>query len=376
MNALSHVFSLDSSDSAQARELLASLGWNDFFAAQYAEWQDVPELQPARITAEFQGLYRFCCPAGEGLAEISGRLRHHAQTREDLPAVGDWIALNWQAQMQHGRIEAVLPRRSQFARKETGGRSQAQIVAANVDTVLLVSALNQDLNLRRIERYLTLAWESRARPVIVLSKADLSPEVESLREQVEAIAVGTDIIVLSARDGTGLEALTPWLQSGQTVALLGSSGVGKSTLVNALSGYERQMVQTIREDDAKGRHTTTHRELFQLPSGALLLDTPGMREIQLWQGGDGLDASFADILEIASGCRFRDCSHGGEDGCRIEQALASGELDLGRWSNYLKLQREEAWQERRTNKAEQANTKRRWKQIHQQARVHMKQKYQ
>ncbi len=372
MNLDSNIFSIDS---VQAREVLLSLGWNDFFAAQYSEWQDTPELQPARITAEYQGLYRFICPTGEGLAEISGRLRHHALDREDLPAVGDWVALNWQAQMQYGRIEAILPRRSQFARKETGGRSQAQIVAANVDTVLLVSALNHDLNLRRIERYLTLAWESGARPVVILSKADLSPEAESLRQAVEAIAVGADIVVLSALTGEGLDALNTWLQPGQTVALMGSSGVGKSTLVNALSGFERQTVQTIREDDAKGRHTTTHRELFQMPSGALLLDTPGMRELQLWQSGEGLDASFADILKIASNCRFRDCSHGGEDGCQIEVALANGELDLARWSNYLKLQLEEAWQVRRTNKAEQANSKRRWKQIHQQARAHMKEKY-
>jgi ribosome biogenesis GTPase len=355
---------------------LESYGWNPFFAAAFAE--SAKTCLPARIVAEHPGLYRFVAFQGqpiEGLAEVSGRMRHQAFVREDLPAVGDWVALNWSPQMQHGRIEAVLPRRSLFARKEPGGKSRAQIVATNVDTVLLLSALNQDLNLRRIERYLTLAWESGAKPVIVLSKADLAEDPAGLIAEVEAIALGTDVVILSAHTGLGLEALAPWLIAGQTVALLGSSGVGKSTLVNALSGQNLQLVQAIREDDARGRHTTTHRELFRLPSGALLLDTPGMRELQLWQAGDGLDASFADILEVAGRCRFRDCAHAGEGGCAFESALLSGELDPARLANWRKLQREEAWVERRTDKAKQAESKRRWKQIHQQGKMQMKEKY-
>ncbi|HEY9843737.1 MAG: ribosome small subunit-dependent GTPase A [Candidatus Sericytochromatia bacterium] len=377
MNAFtSHEFSSHevSADSSAWADSLAPWGWTPFFSAAFAEHAGTG-LMPARLLSEHPGLFRFVTAGGEGLAELSGRLRHQALSREELPAVGDWVALNWRPDMDKARIEAVLPRRSVFARKETGGRSQAQIVAANVDTVLLVSALNQDLNVRRIERYLTLAWESGARPVIVLSKADLASQAEALRAEVEAVAIGTEILTLSALTGTGLDALGPYLAPGQTLALLGSSGVGKSTLVNALAGHQLQRVQAIREDDARGRHTTTHRELFRLPSGALLLDTPGMRELQLWSAGDGLDASFGDILELAAQCRFRNCAHAGESGCAIVPALENGGLDPLRWQNYLKLKREEAWVERRQDAAKAANTKRRWKQIHVQARQHMKEKY-
>lgn len=363
---------------AAAPGALAAWGWHPFFEAAFAEYADAG-LVPARIVAEFQGLYRFAGAGSEGLAEVSGKLRHAARSREDLPAVGDWVALTWRPEMDKARIEAVLPRRSVFARKETGGRSQAQIVAANVDTVLLVSALNQDFNLRRIERYLSLAWESGARPLIVLSKADLAPDADALRAEVESIAAGTEILVLSALTGEGLEALQPWLRPGQTLALLGSSGVGKSTLVNALAGRSLQTVQAIRADDAKGRHTTTHRELFQIAAGALLLDTPGMRELQLWQAGEGLESVFAEVeqmaAELASQCRFRNCSHRHESGCAIATALADGSLDPGRYANWLKLQREEAWIERRSDKAAQAEVNKRWKQIHIQARRHAKAKY-
>lgn len=358
---------------------LAGWGWTHFFSAAYAEWQERPELQPARIVAEYQGLYRFLAAGGEGLAELAGKLRHRSESRDRLPAVGDWVVLYWQPEMEHARIEAVLPRRSQFMRKSTGSRSEAQVVAANVDTVLLISALNQDLNVRRIERYLTLAWESGARPVIALSKADLAGDTDALRAEVEALAIGTDVVVISSLTGAGLEALSPWLMPGQTVALLGSSGVGKSTLVNTLSGKSLQTVQGIREDDSKGRHTTTHRELFRLPSGVLMLDTPGMRELQLWQAGEGLEAIFADIAadteRLATQCRYRNCAHVNEAGCAINAALATGELDAERYAHYLKLQREEAWIGRRSDKAAQASERKRWKQIHVQAREHMKYKY-
>ncbi|PKL75117.1 MAG: ribosome small subunit-dependent GTPase A [Candidatus Melainabacteria bacterium HGW-Melainabacteria-1] len=353
---------------------LTSYGWHPFFAAAFACYT-TEGLVPARLISEHPGLYHYVSPFAEGLAELSGRMRHQAQNRESLPAVGDWVALTASPEMDKARIEAILPRRSVFARKETGGRAQAQLVAANVDTVLLVSALNQDLNLRRIERYLTLAWESGARPVIVLNKADLSAEVMALRAEVEAVAIGVEVFVISAKDGSGLRDLAPYLTPGQTVALLGSSGVGKSTLVNALAGQDIQAVQAIRADDAKGRHTTTHRQLFRLPSGALLLDTPGMRELQLWNAGDGLDAGFADIVELAVGCRYRNCAHQAEQGCAIQAALQSGELDAARYGNFLKLKREEAWVERRADKGLAANSKRRWKQIHLQARQQSQQKY-
>lgn len=350
-------------------------GWHGFFAASFADLINAAHLLPGRILAEYQGLYRVLTASGETLAEIAGKLRHRSDSREALPAVGDWVALQMAAEMERGRIEAVLPRRSQFIRKSTGGRSEAQVVAANVDTLFLVSALNQDLNFRRLERYLTLAWESGARPVIVLSKADLSTITDELKAEVESLSMGVEVVVISAHTGAGLNQLEPWLKPGQTVALLGSSGVGKSTLVNTLAGESLQHVQTIREDDSKGRHTTTHRQLFRLPSGVLMLDTPGMRELQLWQASEGLDASFADLSELAAACRYRNCQHAGESGCAIASALDQGELDPARYASYLKLQREEAWIARRSDKAAQASQRRRWKQIGIQARENMRQKY-
>lgn len=365
-----------------AQDIEAALnpwGWNGFFAAAFADY-DPQNQQPARVIAEYQGLYRLVLAGGETLAEISGKLRHQSSSREELPAVGDWVVCTWTPAMQHARIDAVLPRRSQFMRKQTGGRSEGQIVASNVDTLLLVSALNHDLNLRRIERYLSLAWDSGAKPLIILSKADLSEDPESLRQEVENIAMGTDIVVLSSLSGQGLDDLKSWLKPGQTLALMGSSGVGKSTLINTLAGQNLQEVKEIRSDDSKGRHTTTHRQLFKLADGPLMLDTPGMRELQLWQTGGGVEASFADVseqaAEIALRCRYRNCHHQPDAaGCAINEALASGELDPGRWQNYLKLQREEAWAERRQDAALTSQVRKHWKQIHQYQREHYRHKY-
>ncbi|MGV3526394.1 MAG: ribosome small subunit-dependent GTPase A [Candidatus Sericytochromatia bacterium] len=353
-------------------------GWNPFFATAYASLSAesaFPDRYPARIVAEHQGLYRWVGGPGEGLAELSGSLRYHSLRREDLPAVGDWVRLHWQPQMQHARIEALLPRRSAFVRKQAGTRAAHQVVAANLDTVLLVTALNQDLNLRRLERYLTLAWDSGARPVIVLSKADLSEQPEALLQGVQAVALGADICVLSALTGEGLGQLQPWLGAGQTLALLGSSGVGKSTLVNALLGEARQDTGSVRRDDDKGRHTTTHRELFRLPSGALVIDTPGMRELQLVGSGEGLETSFADLEALVTSCRYRNCQHAQEPGCAVQAALASGELERGRWHNYSKLLREEAYQSRREDPLEQAAQRRLWKKRSLNAQANMRQKY-
>ncbi len=341
-------------------------GWHAFFeaslASEFPNWRE-QGYQPARVLAAFQGLYRLGFAQGECLAELSGQFRHQSLNSENLPAVGDWVLLQWQPQMQHGRIQGLLPRRSVFVRREAGGKLQAQVIAANLDTLLIVSALNSDLNLRRLERYLTLAWDCGARPVIVLNKADLAENLEADLERVTEIAQGCEIVALSALHQQGLEALDPWVYAGQTVALVGSSGVGKSTLLNVLAGEQRQTTQSAREDDSKGRHTTTHRELFVLPNGALLIDTPGLREIKLWHSQAGFEQNFADLLELTGLCRFRNCSHQQESGCEVLDSLASGDLDLGRWQSYLKQQKEEAWLERRADPELQGRSKKRWKQI-------------
>ena len=318
---------------------LERLGWSEHFAAAFAPYAE-SGLLPARVATQSHGLYRLLSALGEHTAQRSGRLRHESET-VDHPAVGDWVA----AQLRPdgtATVHAVLERRTKFSRKEASGpsnRTDEQVVAANVDTVFLVTALGRELNVRRLERYLTTAWESGAQPAIVLTKADLHPDHASAVGDVEAIAWGVAVHVTSAVTGEGLEALDPYLRPGQTVALLGSSGVGKSTLVNRLAGRELLATRDVRADE-RGRHTTTHRELVALASGALLLDTPGMRELQLWDSSDGLDRAFTDVAALAAACRFADCGHGTEPGCAIREALADGSLARGRWDSYQKLQRE------------------------------------
>ncbi|HEY9764271.1 MAG TPA: ribosome small subunit-dependent GTPase A, partial [Trichocoleus sp.] len=291
----------------------------------------------ARVALEYRGTYRLYTEYGELPAVLLGQFRHQVQDMEAYPAVGDWVVVRLHDGASHATIHQVLPRQSQFVRKAAGARTEAQVVAANVDTVFLVSGLDRDFNLRRIERSLVLAWESGANPVIVLNKADGCGDLEGVVETVTDIAPGVSVIPISALTGHGVEALATYLQSGQTVALIGSSGVGKSTLTNFLLGTTVQATQAVRADDQRGRHTTTSRHLLRLPSGALLIDTPGMRELQLWSGSDGLEATFSDIDALAEQCRFRDCQHGQEPGCAVQAAIASGELDFSRLSSYQKL---------------------------------------
>jgi len=338
-------------------------GWNAYFEAFWhgEEWKNA---LPARVTAQQRKFWRVAGDLGECWAEASGKLRLAADEGADWPAVGDWVALEAHGSDATALIQEVLPRRSKFVRKVAGKKMEEQVIAANVDTALLVSALDGDCNPRRVERYLAQCWESGARPVMVLNKADACEEVREKAVEMERVAVGTVVCVVSARTGQGFRELEEFLRPGQTVVLLGSSGVGKSTIANRLLGEAVQEVQPVRESDSKGRHTTTARELFVLPGGALLMDTPGLREMQLWDAENGVAQTFADIDALAAHCRFVDCRHEGEPGCAVLAAVSSGVLDAARLENRRKLLREQEFLRRKVDPEARQEQKEHWKQLH------------
>ena len=342
---------------------LRELGWNDELTAAFAPFA-AEGLVPGRVVAGLTRLLRVATDDGETLAESSGGLRHQARGSGDLPGVGDWVALRPRATGHRAVIQAVLPRRTAFLRRAAGERAIAQVLAANVDTVFLVMGLDGDYSPRRIERALVLAWESGAEPVVLLNKADVCDDVAGRRAEIESVSPGVPVRVIAAKPGEGLEALSPWLVPGRTVALLGSSGVGKSTLVNRLLGRDKQKTREVLEGDQRGRHTTTHRELILLPGGALLLDTPGLREIQLWSGGGGFDTAFEDVLAKAPLCRFRDCGHRGEPGCAVQAAVDAGEIDASRLESFHKLGAEVRSVEVREDPLKRREERSRWKAIH------------
>lgn len=341
---------------------LEKLGWSDVFAHSFEPYAN-QGYRVGRVAVAYRDQYHLYTEKGEVSATITGKFRHQVQTPEELPAVGDWVVLQARSDTDQTLIEAVLPRQGKFSRQVAGSRTEAQIIAANIDTLFLVSGLDHDFNLRRIERYLVMAYESGASPVIVLNKADLCDDLAAKQVAVESIAFGVPIFSLSALHQDNLAVLTPYLQPGRTIALLGSSGVGKSTLTNQLMGEMIQATQSVRADDSRGRHTTTHRQMWRLPSGALLIDTPGMRELQLWSAQEGVDGTFSDIEMLARQCRFRDCQHQSEPGCAVQVALDNGDLSRARLNSYRKLQREQAYLHRRQDQQAHSNTKARWKQI-------------
>ncbi len=346
---------------------LSALGWTsaraEHLAARY------PGLLPGRVSAQNRGAYRLLTAGGERAAVLGGKLRLAAPRAGERPAVGDWVACA--PADERAVIQAVLPRATAVIRKAAGSGVDEQLIAANVDVLFLVSGLDGDFNLRRIERYVTLAWDSGTQPVILLNKADLRPDVEDVLDELRLTGWGVPAHPISSLAGDGLEPLRAYLAPGRTVALVGSSGVGKSTLVNRLVGGERQRTGAVRAGDERGRHTTTARELIVLPDGGVLVDTPGMRELQLWPGGDGLDATFADIAELARGCRFADCAHGAEPGCAVLAAVGTS-LDADRLENYRKLLREQAFLQRKVDASAHAAERQRWKRLHADAREHMK----
>jgi ribosome biogenesis GTPase / thiamine phosphate phosphatase len=336
---------------------LEQLGWNDVIASSFIPYRE-QGFVAGRVAVEYRDRYLLYLEQGEQFAEVTGKFRHQATGLQDFPAVGDWVAV------QQTTIHAVLPRLSKFSRKMVGGTTEEQVIATNVDTVFLVSGLDGDFNLRRIERYLVLVWESGSVPVIVLNKADLCADLKLRIAEVEVIALGVPVIALSATQQQDIEALQPYLQSGKTIALLGSSGVGKSTITNQLKGEQVQTVQAVRQGDNRGKHTTTHRQLIPLPSGAWIIDTPGMRELQLWSGAEALPETFTDVEDLAQQCRFRDCQHEHEPGCAVQGAISTGQLDASRLRNYKKLQRELQHMARRQDQRANLAEKERWKKIH------------
>ena len=337
-------------------------GWNDYFEAVWKDAERGNDV-PARVIAQSRGIWRVAGDFGECPAEAAGKLRLAAEEGADWPAVGDWIAAELRDRSNAAQIQEVLPRRSQFVRKMAGKKIAEQVIAANVDIALLVSALDGDFNSRRVERYLAQCWESGARPVIVLNKADVCKAPQEKIEEVERVAMGVSACAVSAKTGLGFDELGKYLVRGQTIVLLGSSGVGKSTIVNRLLGRAAQEVQEVRESDSRGRHTTTAREIFVLPSGALLMDTPGLRELQLWDADEGISQTFADIESLATGCRFGNCHHHGEPGCAVQVAIDAGEMDRARLESWRKLQRELEFLQRKSDSDARQNEKQRIKQV-------------
>jgi ribosome biogenesis GTPase len=341
---------------------LESLGFDSFFSHQH-ELLGRSDLVPARIAAVGKGTYwlRGCRAA---IGELRGRLQHELDPCE-RPVVGDWVSVA--DTEDRAIIHRVLERRTAMARRAAGTQSGVQIVAANVDVFFVVTSANRDFNARRLERYLAAVWDSGADPVFVLNKTDLGGDIDEMVAAFESIGIGVPLVCASALTGTGVEDLRGHLGRGKTAGFIGSSGVGKSSLVNRLLGRDVQQVKAVRRDE-KGRHATTRRELIELPGGGILIDTPGMRELGLVEDDGGLDHLFADILELAQDCRFRDCRHHGEPGCAVAAAVEAGRLDGARLESYLKLQREIAAAERRRDPTHAGRPKRRWKSISKAAR--------
>ena len=300
------------------------------------DYRNLPGI-PARVTAVHKERYEIVCDYGITHARL--KTSEYFVDTQDFPTAGDFVMINY---IENGdsQITATLPRKTFFSRREPGPVPRDQAVAANFDYVFIMQSLNADFNPRRLERYLTLSWQSGATPVILLTKADLVEDYWDYLARVDRVAAGVNIHVVSAHTGYGLQRLNAYLQPGKTVVFLGSSGVGKSSLVNALAGEDIMAVNGIREDDSKGRHTTTHRQLIRLKTGVMIIDTPGMRELGMWDASEGLADAFADVEQFLGKCRFSDCHHESEPGCAVKAAIASGELEIGRWESYRKLKEE------------------------------------
>ncbi len=337
---------------------LERYGWNADWASAFAPYA-ADGLAPGRVIIQHRGAYVLAVDSGDRWAEMSGPMRNATSSPIDRPAVGDWVVHDGDPDAERVKVSGILPRRSAFVRNAAGEVTTEQVVATNVDVALLISSLNQEFNPRRIERYLAVAWESGATPVIVLTKADLSDDIPAAVRAVDAVAVGVPIHVISSVTGEGIDALRALVARSGTAAAVGSSGVGKSTLINRLLDEERMATSEIR-DDGRGRHTTTHRELIVLPSGGCIIDTPGMRVMQLWEADEGVAQTFEDIEELAAQCKFRDCAHETEPGCAVQAAIRAGTLPRERLEAYRKLNRELHFQATRDDKGARSEERRHW----------------
>ncbi len=342
---------------------LENYGWNDFFSWAFAELGE-EALEPARVILASAGSYRLAREAGETSGTLSGRFRHRAVAGEDYPTVGDWVAIDPAGL----RIERVLPRRTKLSRKVAGRKTREQVVAANIDVVFAAMGLDSDFNPRRLERFLATVWEGGAVPVVLLTKLDLCSVLDERKRAIEDVAAGVEVMASSGLDGRGIDELRSRLRPGETSVLVGSSGVGKSTIINRLLGRDAQKTREVRASDSRGRHATSHRELFMLPGGSLLIDNPGVREIQLFGSEESLERAFEDVAGYAAECRFSDCTHRSEPGCAVLLALAEGALSEERLESFRGLQRELRYLQVRQDESLQRAEKQKWRAIYREMR--------